>query len=60
KATGPAFDRLFADRLREHLDQSAAVARSEQSAGADEGTRALAAAVERARATQSDLLDGIR
>ncbi|MER6169752.1 DUF305 domain-containing protein [Streptosporangium sp. NPDC001681] len=60
KATGPAFDRLFADRLREHLDQSAAVARSEQTAGADEGTRALAAAVERARAAQSDLLDGIR
>ncbi|WP_030907517.1 DUF305 domain-containing protein [Streptosporangium amethystogenes] len=60
KATGPALDRLFADRLREHLDQSAAVARSEQTAGADEGTRTLAAAVERTRAAQSDLLDGIR
>ncbi|MFJ2032840.1 DUF305 domain-containing protein [Streptosporangium sp. NPDC087985] len=59
-ATGPSFDRLFTDRLREHLDQSASVARSEQTAGADGGTRALAAAVERARVAQSDLLAGIR
>ncbi|WP_406311487.1 DUF305 domain-containing protein [Streptosporangium sp. NBC_01639] len=59
-ATGPSFDRLFADHLREHLDQSAALARSEQTAGADGDTRALAAAVERARAAQSKLLAGIR
>ncbi|GAA4227946.1 uncharacterized protein (DUF305 family) [Streptosporangium album] len=59
-ATGPSFDRLFAGHLREHLDQSSAVARSEQTAGADGDTRALAAAVERTRAAQRDLLAGIR
>ncbi|GAA5040872.1 uncharacterized protein (DUF305 family) [Thermocatellispora tengchongensis] len=59
-ATGPAFDRLFAGHLREHLDRSAAVARSEQAAGADPATRALAAAVERSRTTQRALLDALR
>ncbi|WP_433236286.1 DUF305 domain-containing protein [Streptosporangium sp. CA-135522] len=57
---GAAFDRLFLDRLREHLQQSAMVSRSEQTAGADDDTRALAAAVERSRGAQLDLLGRVR
>ncbi|GAA4103606.1 DUF305 domain-containing protein [Nonomuraea soli] len=49
---GPAFDTLFTRHLDAHLRQSLSVTRSEQLSGHDPDVKALAAAVERARATQ--------
>ncbi|MEV0607281.1 DUF305 domain-containing protein [Polymorphospora rubra] len=56
-ATGAEFDRLFHDRLREHVDQSARVSRSEQESGADPATIALAAEMARSRAAYLTRLD---
>ncbi|WP_214411170.1 DUF305 domain-containing protein [Sphaerisporangium fuscum] len=58
--TGAAFDRLFVTRLREHLDQTAMVSRSERLSGADRATKDLAAAIERSGAAERRLLDGIQ
>ncbi|MEW1837354.1 DUF305 domain-containing protein [Nonomuraea angiospora] len=57
--TGGAFDRLFLTRLREHVEQTALVSRSEQLSGADSATRDLAAAIVRSRTAERGLLDGI-
>jgi uncharacterized protein (DUF305 family) len=59
-AAGPAFDRIFAGHLREHLDQSVLVARAEQVSGADRATTDLAADVEEARSAQRELLDAVQ
>ncbi|MEV7225506.1 MULTISPECIES: DUF305 domain-containing protein [Polymorphospora] len=56
-ATGAEFDRLFHDRLREHVDQSARVSRGEQESGADAATVALAGEMTRARTTYLTRLD---
>ncbi|MEV4361056.1 DUF305 domain-containing protein [Nonomuraea sp. NPDC049625] len=58
-ATGGAFDRLFLTRLREHVEQTALVSRSEQVSGADRATRDLAAAIVRSRTAERDLLTEI-
>ncbi|KAB8189186.1 DUF305 domain-containing protein [Nonomuraea phyllanthi] len=58
-AEGPAFDTLFTGHLRAHLSQSQSVTRSEQVSGADPGVKALAAAVERARANQLSALRSV-
>jgi hypothetical protein len=48
-ATGPAFDAAVREFLREHLEQGARLAGSEQRAGADEETKQIAVRIERAR-----------
>ncbi|MET7336313.1 DUF305 domain-containing protein [Nonomuraea sp. NPDC005650] len=58
-ATGGAFDRLFLTRLREHVEQTALVSRSEQVSGMDRATRDLAAAIVRNRTAERGLLDEI-
>ncbi|RCG24056.1 DUF305 domain-containing protein [Sphaerisporangium album] len=59
RTAGAEFDRRFAERLREHLDQSVTVSRGEQASGLNRDTRRLAAAIERLRATQRADLDGV-
>ncbi|MEV6980300.1 DUF305 domain-containing protein [Sphaerisporangium sp. NPDC051017] len=59
RTAGAEFDRRFARRLREHLDQSVTVARGEQASGLNRDTKRLAAAIERLRATQRADLDGV-
>ncbi|RKN06127.1 DUF305 domain-containing protein [Streptomyces radicis] len=49
---GAAFDREAKPHLREHLEQSARVSRSEAESGADADATALAAGLEEARADQ--------
>jgi uncharacterized protein (DUF305 family) len=49
-STGPAFDALAAGHLREEMEQSARLARSEQRSGHSGECTALAASIERARA----------
>ncbi|MEV0729879.1 DUF305 domain-containing protein [Polymorphospora sp. NPDC050346] len=56
-ATGTEFDRLFHDRLREHVDQSARVSRGEQESGADAATVALAGEMTQVRTTYLTRLD---
>lgn len=51
-ARGPAFDRAVRAAVRAHLDQGVLVSRGERSAGADPGTRALAAEVLRSRTAE--------
>ncbi|SDF75999.1 hypothetical protein SAMN05216553_103140 [Lentzea fradiae] len=46
------------EKLREHLGQTAKLARSEQENGADAETKALATAIEEARGRQLDRLGG--
>ncbi len=48
-AQGAAFDAAVRECLREHLQQGARLAGSEQRAGTDEGTKQFAARVEQAR-----------
>ena len=48
-ARGTAFDRVLLTGLRAHLAQSVRIARGERTAGADPGTRALAAELETTR-----------
>ncbi|MFD3973151.1 DUF305 domain-containing protein [Streptomyces cyaneofuscatus] len=48
-AEGPAFDRLFVTRIRDHLRHSAQVSRSEITAGARADAKRLAAALVTAR-----------
>ena len=48
-SAGPAFDDAVREYLREHLEQGARLAGSEQRAGRDDETRALAVRIEQAR-----------
>ncbi len=57
RADGAAFDRLFIKDAREYLTQSVLVAKSEQRSGADQETKALAAALERAHGGQLTRLE---
>ncbi|MEO5875468.1 MAG: DUF305 domain-containing protein [Streptosporangiaceae bacterium] len=50
--SGPAFDALFRTHLKAHLDQSAQVSRSEETAGGHPSARTLAAALTKSRADQ--------
>jgi uncharacterized protein (DUF305 family) len=49
---GAAFDRLFTRDAREYLTQSILVAKGERRSGADQGTKAFAAAMEKAHSDQ--------
>ncbi|WP_320069726.1 DUF305 domain-containing protein [Micromonospora sp. RTGN7] len=53
---GPAFDRAIEQTLREHVEQGARLAESEQANGSDPGTRQLAERMGRTRATELDWL----
>ncbi|MFI9550210.1 DUF305 domain-containing protein [Nonomuraea endophytica] len=57
-ASGPAFDRAFNARLREHVAQTAHLARSARLSGADPDTKDLAASTERGRAADLLVLEG--
>ena len=50
-SAGPAFDNAVRECLREHLEQGARLAGSEQRAGRDDETRTFAGRIERARRT---------
>ncbi|RBM19791.1 DUF305 domain-containing protein [Streptomyces sp. PT12] len=56
---GAAFDRAAKTHLREHLEQSARVSRSEVESGADADATALAAGLDEARADQLDELTAL-
>ena len=56
-ATGPAFDRLFAQALRAHLDQGLNLADGERRSGASARVKELAGAVEQARSAHRTRLD---
>ncbi|MBB5081737.1 DUF305 domain-containing protein [Nonomuraea endophytica] len=57
-ASGPAFDRILNARLREHVAQTAHLARSARLSGADPATKDLAASTERGRAADLLVLGG--
>jgi uncharacterized protein (DUF305 family) len=59
KATGAGFDTLLLTRLREHLTQGVSLARSEQKAGIEPQTLALAAQVLRNRGTYLPKVAGL-
>lgn len=52
EARGAALDQLVTARLREQFEQNVLLCNGERTSGADQATKALAAAIERTRATQ--------
>ncbi|MFK4086235.1 DUF305 domain-containing protein [Kribbella sp. NPDC020789] len=52
KTSGPAFDRLFAANLKEHLEESIVLAKGIAKDGKDPGTKKLAASIVTGRAAQ--------
>lgn len=58
-STGPAFEQRWRELLREHLDQCASLARSEQKSGVDTATKELARRIEQSATTHRQALDQI-
>ncbi|MFC5815004.1 DUF305 domain-containing protein [Nonomuraea harbinensis] len=58
-ARGKAFDRLFLESVRAHLDQSVKVTRGERDSGADPRALAMAADLERTRTEQLKALSAV-
>jgi uncharacterized protein (DUF305 family) len=56
-SSGPDFDRRWRDTLREHLDQRASLAKSEQQSGVDTDTKDLARRIQQTATTHRTALD---
>jgi uncharacterized protein (DUF305 family) len=60
KSHGAAFDRLFEQNLKEHLDQSIVLAKGIATAGKEPAVKQIAASIQTSRAAQLEQLSALR